>query len=147
MTSDNEKLVEQSRSNSSLNSRIEESNKKHQSVINGYELEVNKLQGLLRSKQEEKDQIVSAYSKLIKGYDHLKREFSNIKGENARIKDKMDKIKLQHLPSEIKAELEKELDLIRSENQRLREAYNSIESERNKWRVGGGCCEFSRHLY
>ena len=47
----------------------------------------------------------------------------------------MDKIKLQHVPSELKKELEKELDLLRSENQRLRSSYESLEIEKNKWRV------------
>lgn len=42
---------------------------------------------------------------------------------------------MQHVPSELKKELEKELDLLRSENQRLRSSYESLEIEKNKWRV------------
>lgn len=49
--------------------------------------------------------------------------------------EKLDKIKLHHLPSELKKELEKELEILRSENQRLRDAYEAIEIEKNKWRV------------
>ena len=35
----------------------------------------------------------------------------------------------------MKKEFEKEMEILRSENQRLRGAYESMEIERNKWRV------------
>lgn len=54
-------------------------------------------------------------------------------------RDKLDKIKLQHVPSELKRELEKELEILRSENQRLRGAYEAMEIEKNKWRVSSMC--------
>lgn len=135
LTSDNERLLEQVKATSSLSNQVEESQKRIQTMTNSYELEINKLQGLLRSKQEEKDQIVAAYSKLIKNYESIKREFGSLKGDNLRLREKLDKIKLQHIPSELKADFEKELELLRNENVRLREAYSSIEIERNKWRV------------
>ena len=50
-------------------------------------------------------------------------------------RDKIDKIKFQHIPSELKKELEKELEILRSENQRLRGAYETMEIEKTKWRV------------
>lgn len=55
-------------------------------------------------------------------------------------RDKLDKIKLQHIPSELKKELEKELEILRSENQRLRGAYEDMELEKNKWRVNDFLC-------
>ena len=39
------------------------------------------------------------------------------------------------MPSELKKELEKELEILRSENQRLRGSYEAMEIEKNKWRV------------
>lgn len=57
-------------------------------------------------------------------------------------REKLDKIKLQHVPSELKKELEKELEILRSENQRLRGAYEAMEIEKNKWRVKGICYNF-----
>lgn len=51
-----------------------------------------------------------------------------------KLREKLDKIKFQHVPSELKKELEKELEILRSENQRLRGAYEAMEIEKNKWR-------------
>lgn len=51
-----------------------------------------------------------------------------------KLREKLDKIKFQNVPSELKKELEKELELLRSENQRLRSAYEAMEIEKNKWR-------------
>jgi len=39
----------------------------------------------------------------------------------------------------LKKELEKELEILRSENQRLRGAYEAMEIEKNKWRVNIFC--------
>lgn len=133
----------------SFSAQAEESNRKMQNLSNNYEQEISKLQGLLRSKQEEKDQIVASYSKLIKNFETIKKEFVNSKSENMKLRyihcqnglkfqffsEKLDKIKLQHVPSELKKELEKELEILRSENQRLRGAYEAMEIEKNKWRV------------
>lgn len=47
---------------------------------------MNKLQGLLRSKQEEKDQIVASYSKLIKAFETIKKDFSATKSENIKLR-------------------------------------------------------------
>jgi hypothetical protein len=55
-------------------------------MSNNYEQEISKLQGLLRSKQEEKDQIVASYSKLIKNFEIVKKEFSNSKSENLKLR-------------------------------------------------------------
>lgn len=51
------------------------------------------------------------------------------------ISDKLDRLKLQHIPSELKKELEKELEIVRTENIRLRDTLESMEVERKKWRV------------
>lgn len=69
-----------------FSSQIEESNRKNQISSNNYEHEINKLQGLLRSKQEEKDQIVASYSKLIKGYEIAKKDLGNNKLENIKLR-------------------------------------------------------------
>ncbi len=135
MTSDNERLVEQVKTASGLSNQVEDNQRRIQALSNNYELEISKLQGLLRSKQEEKDQFVTAHSKLIKAFEVNKRENGSLKADNLKLRDKLDKIKLQHVPSELKQELEKELDLLRTENSRLRDAYSSLEVERNKWRV------------
>lgn len=128
--------MEQLKAANGLSNQVEENQKRIQTLTNNYELEISKLQGLLRSKQEEKDQFVASYSKLIKTFEATKRENGALKADNLKLREKLDKIKLQHVPSELKQELEKELDLLRSENLRLRDAYTSIELERNKWRVG-----------
>jgi len=57
-----------------------------QNLSNNYEQEISKLQGLLRSKQEEKDQIVASYSKLIKNFEIIKKEFGNSKSENMKLR-------------------------------------------------------------
>ena len=69
-----------------LSSQIEESNRKNQLLSSNYEQEINKLQGLLRSKQEEKDQIVASYSKLIKSYEIAKKDLGNNKLENIKLR-------------------------------------------------------------
>lgn len=135
MTSDNERLTEQLKASNGLSNQLEENQKRIQTITNGYELEISKLQGLLRSKQEEKDQFVASYSKLIKTFEATKRENGALKADNMKLREKLDKIKLKHIPSELKQELEKELDLLRTENTRLRDAYSAMEVERNKWRV------------
>jgi hypothetical protein len=69
-----------------------------------------------------------------------------LKADNLKLREKLDKIKLQHVPSELKHELEKELDLLRSENVRLREAYTAVEIERNKWRVRARVVRFLLYI-
>ena len=69
-----------------LSSQIEESNRKNQLLSSNYEREINKIQGLLRSKQEEKDQIVASYSKLIKSYEIVKKDLGNNKLENIKLR-------------------------------------------------------------
>ena len=51
--------------------------------------------------------------------------------------EKLDKIKLQHVPTELKKELERELETLRSENQRIKLAYEAMEIEKSKWRDDG----------
>ena len=41
-------------------------------------------------------------------------------------RDKIDRIKLNAVPSEIKADLEREIELLRSENQRIQFALRKI---------------------
>lgn len=48
--------------------------------------------------------------------------------------EKLDKMKLQHVPTELKKELERELEILRSENQRIKLAYEAMEIEKSKWR-------------
>ena len=51
--------------------------------------------------------------------------------------EKIDKIKLQHVPTELKKELERELEFLRSENQRIKLAYEAMEIEKSKWQDDG----------
>jgi hypothetical protein len=86
LTSDRDRLAEQVRESNAVIGQYEDGQRRYQLSSKDYEVEIEKLQGLVQSKSKEKEQFVINYSKILKAYESLKKEASTYRHENDRLK-------------------------------------------------------------
>ena len=66
--------------------QYEDMQKRYQTQARDYDVEIEKLQGLIQSKSKEKEQFVMNYSKILKAYEGLKKEAASYRAEAEKLK-------------------------------------------------------------